>query len=194
MYLPDERPEPTRLALVHILLMVAVAEHQAQTRSAMGGGLVGTSPFTPQSTSQAGRQSNKTPAEVNVSEHESVSHISVQNSADELEEYKRKYEDLKAKLEVAKASPMVSNQAYAREVNDILAKKVFHTVKFVLDDDLLLEIDDEKSIGGIVLHELQIAHEDKAQFWNTYRHLVSGALSQQRSNNCGYLKNEYLGL
>ena len=118
------------------------------------------------------------------------------NYADDIKEIKEKYEDLKAKLEVATASHhLLSKREYEQEVHGVVVKKVYHKVKFVLDDEQLLDIKPgSQSIGGIVLDELRIPEEQRPPFWKTYKHVVGRALSHQRANNGTFLKKEFLGL
>ena len=70
---------------------------------------------------------------------------------------------------------------------------MFRCVKFFLDEKTLDGLEGPRSIGKLVVNNLNIPEDGQVIFWNTYKGVVNQVLCEKRNNVNGAVKISFIG-
>ena len=71
--------------------------------------------------------------------------------------------------------------------------ELFAKMKFIPSEAYLDEFQESDSIGKFILDRLNVEHDERKQFWRTYKREVDRAITQQRSTVMNYIKKAWMG-
>ena len=100
---------------------------------------------------------------------------------------------LKEKLKRASLPTMPNNIDATHHIKHIIRSRLFHEVKFILNEEELVNTTSKNSVGGYLLNALNICEKERQRFWMTYKHIVSPVLAQQRNNISAEMRKEFVG-